>query len=97
MDALIVLGFLAFIAWRERAHAVERDLLTRRRGGRPVPAPVASSQRRERPARRARVISAEDDKAFNAKKDGEASPGPEHGGVSEDLRDTEPELEEDED
>lgn len=63
---LIVLGFLAFVAWRERQHALERAALSRRGGGR-VPAPIAFLRPR-RKATGVRVISADDDEAFLAKK-----------------------------
>lgn len=59
---LVVLGFLAFIAWRERQHAL---VLASRRGEGKAPSPV---RRRGKKAGPPRVISAEDDGAFNAKK-----------------------------
>ncbi|HEX7246412.1 MAG TPA: hypothetical protein VF245_12705 [Solirubrobacterales bacterium] len=65
MEAIVlVAAFLAFIAWRERQHALERAALSRR-GGKP-PAPVVSSRRRARKGKpeKARVISADDDSAF---------------------------------
>lgn len=62
---VLVAAFLAFIAWRERQHALERASLCR--SGGKTPAPVASSRRRKRGRRKAgqvRVISADDDAAF---------------------------------
>lgn len=61
---LTVLGFLGFIAWRERQHAVELRAVAARRGGGKAPASVVSSRRRKRKAGRVRVISADDDAAF---------------------------------
>jgi len=65
MDALIVLGFLGFIAWRERQHAVELRAVASRRGGGAVPVPVAPARRRRDKPEKPRVISAEDDAAWN--------------------------------
>lgn len=64
----LVAAFLAFIAWRERQHALERAAFSRRGGKAPVPAPLGSSrrQRRGRKAKQHRVISADDDAAFGA-------------------------------
>jgi hypothetical protein len=67
---LLCLVLVAYLAWRERSHAVERQLLLSRRGGVPV-RPPASSRRRGTGGGKARVISAEDDKAFNEWRDGE--------------------------
>jgi hypothetical protein len=55
------IALLAFLAWRERQHALERAALLSRRGTAP-PSLAASSRRREKG--RARVISAEDDAGF---------------------------------
>jgi hypothetical protein len=72
-STLLCLVLVAYIAWRERAHAVERHWLLSRRGGVP-PAPFASSRRRGRGGGPPRVISAEDDKAFNEWRDSQAPP-----------------------
>ena len=65
MDVLIVFGFLAFIAWRERQHAAEVRAVAARRGGGTVPVrrplPRLGRPEREKP----KVISADDDAAFN--------------------------------
>lgn len=62
---VLSLALLGYIAWRERAHALERQgLLSRRGGGRP-PAAVAVGRKRRGKAERPKVISAEDDSAFN--------------------------------
>lgn len=60
---LLVAAFLAFIAWRERQHAHERAALASRRGDRALIS-AAPSRRRKREKAKARVISAENDKAF---------------------------------
>jgi hypothetical protein len=81
---LIVLGFLAFIAWRERQHRLDLAVVSRRSGGR-APALVASSQRRgRRKPGKPRVISADDDKAFNEARGLEPA-DEDHGGVAEEL------------
>jgi len=54
--------FVAYIAWREKAHAVERQGLLSRRGSTP-PALTASSRRQGKGAP-VRVLSAEDDEGF---------------------------------
>jgi len=59
-------AFLGFIAWRERQHAAELRAVASRRGDGGAPAPVASSRRRRRgKPEKARVISADDDAAWN--------------------------------
>lgn len=60
----LVAAFLAFIAWRERQHAREKAALASRRGDKAL-ASVVPSRRRKRGGSKARVISADDDAAFN--------------------------------
>lgn len=62
---LIVLGFLGFIAWRERQHAADLRAVASRRGGGSAPVPVASSRRRRGEPEKPKVISADDDAAWN--------------------------------
>lgn len=68
-SVLIVLGFLAFIAWRERQHVLERASLPQRGGKARVRVPLP----RRKPKARARVISADDDAAFAASRGWEPS------------------------
>lgn len=69
-SVLIVLGFLAFIAWRERQHVLERASLPQRGGKARVRVPLP---RRKPKAGRTRVISADDDAAFAASRGWEPS------------------------
>lgn len=62
---LIVLGFLGFIAWRERQHAVDLRAVAPRHGGGSAPVSVVSSRRRRGEPEKPRVISADDDDAWN--------------------------------
>lgn len=66
---LIVLGFLGFIAWRERQHALDLRAVAPRRGdgtslARRGAEIVAARSRKEKPEK-PRVISADDDAAWN--------------------------------
>lgn len=56
--------FLAFIAWRERQHALECASLRQGDGKTPAPVVPFRRRRRGRKAAPARVISADDDAAF---------------------------------
>lgn len=66
----IVLGFLGFIAWRERQHAAELRAVASRRGGgtslaRKGAEIVAARSRKRGKPEKPKVISADDDAAWN--------------------------------